>query len=167
MRITLRSSLDSQASFLKFIEAANNFIKLEVRKNFAKFVGLADNFYEVHGSCKQLCKVSRSEKKFTKFIKFVNNFTKFANSFWKVRKICKNLLKCLDWKVGFKSFLCFSFTRSNIFCAKLKCFVNTFHVLWILFTNKLNRCYTRVDKIFGTVKRWSLVALDRWSFYVV
>ena len=138
MRITLRSSLDSQASFLKFIEAANNFTKLEVRKNFAKFVkfsnnfakfvGLADNFYEVHGSCKQFCKVSRSEKKFTKFIKFVNNFTKFANSFWKVCKTCKNLLKCLDWKVGFKSFLCFSFTRSNIFRGKLKCFVNTFHV---------------------------------------
>ena len=27
--------------------------------------------------------------------------------------------------------------------------------------------YTQVDKISGTVKKWLLVALDRWSFYAV
>ena len=27
--------------------------------------------------------------------------------------------------------------------------------------------YERVDKIFGTVKKWSLVALDRWLFYAM
>ena len=65
-------------------------------------------------------------------------------------------------------FLYFSFTRSNIFLGKHKCFMNTFHVSWILVTSKLS-CghYIRVDKIFGTVKKWSLVTLDRWSFYAV
>ena len=40
---------------MKFVEAANNFKKLaEVRKT--KFVALANNFYEVRGSCEQLYK---------------------------------------------------------------------------------------------------------------
>ena len=91
---------------MKFVDAANNFIKLaEVRKNFAnfvkfwstftKFVGLANNFYEVRTSWEQLCKVSRSEKNFTKFVKF---------------------------------------TRSNIFLGKHKCFVNTFHKYIVVVT---------------------------------
>ena len=67
MPTTSRSLWDSQTTFIKFVEAANNFKKLGVRKNFAKFlkfaknlkkfVGLANNFYEGRRSCEQLCKV--------------------------------------------------------------------------------------------------------------
>ena len=38
----------------------------------------------------------------------------------------------------------------------------------ILFTKKLNSGhYRRMDKIFGTVKKWSLVILDRLLLYAV
>ena len=88
-----------------------------------------------------------------------------------VRKTPKNFIKFVDWKVGFKSlkvFIYLSFTRLDILISKHKCFVNTFHVSRILFTNKLNSGrYIQVGKIFGTVKKWSLVALDRWLFYAV
>ena len=138
MLTTLWSSWDSQTTFMKFVEAVNN---------FAKFV---------------------------KFVKSANNFTKFvglANNFWKVHKTHKNFMKFADQKVILKClkvFLYLSFTRSNILIGKHKCFVNTFHVLWILFTNKLNSDpYIRVGRIFGTVKKWLLVVLDRWSFYAV
>ena len=74
-----------------------------------------------------------------------------VNNFWKVCKSRKNFVKFVDWKVGFKClkvFLYSSFTRSNIVIGKHKCFVKTFHVSWILFTNKLN-CgrYIQVEKI--------------------
>ena len=88
-----------------------------------------------------------------------------------VLRTCKNFMEFADWKVGFKYlkvFLYLSFTCSNILNGKHKCFVNTFHVSWILFTSKLNNgCYIRVGKMFETVKKWSLVALDRWLFYAV
>ena len=78
-----------QVSFMKFVEAANNFTKLaEVRKIFAKF------------------------------IKLVNNFMKFvglANNFWKVHKTCKNFMKFLDWKVGFKCLKVFSLFKFHSF----------------------------------------------------
>ena len=68
MPTILRSLWDLQTTFIKFAEAGNNFKKLaEVRKNFAKFlkfvksltkfVELANNFYDGHRSCKQICKV--------------------------------------------------------------------------------------------------------------
>ena len=48
-----------------------------------------------------------------------------------------------------------------MFCEYFSCFMNTF-------TNKLNSDpYIRVGRIFGTVKKWLLVVLDRWSFYAV
>ena len=96
-----------------------------------------------------------------KFVEVANNFTKFVgltNNFWKVRKTRKNFVKFVDWKVGFKclkTFLDLSFTRSNILIGKHKCFVNTFQVSRIRFTNKLNRGrHIRMDKIFWTVKKW-------------
>ena len=164
---------------------------------FSKMVSLSNltwklpwekpTFYKVRRRCKQLNEVSRSgraihgvcrildsQTTFVKFAEAVNNFTKFvglANNLWKVCKTSKNFMKLVDWKVGFKClnvFLYLHFTCLNILIGKHKCFVNTFHVSWILFTNKLNggRC-VQVDKIFGTVKNWSLVALDRWSFYAM
>ena len=100
-----------------------------------------------------------------KFVEAANNFTKFvglANNLWKVRKTSKNFMKFVDWKVGFKClkvFLYLSFTRLNILIGKHKCFVNTFHVSWILFTNKLMviiyKC-TRWDcwkLVFGRIKQ--------------
>ena len=109
-----------------------------------------------------------------KFVEAANNFIKsvgLANNFSKVRKACKNFTKFVDWKVRLKClkvFLYLSFTCSNILIGKHKCFVNNFHVSWILFTNELNRGrYLRVDKIFRTVKKCSLVALDRWSLCAV
>ena len=74
-------------------------------------------------------------------------------------------VRLIPWRI-----LCFSlsFTCLNILIDKHNCFVNTFHVLWILFTNKFNSgCYIRVDKKFGTTKKWSLVMLYRCLFYVV
>ena len=60
-----------------------------------------------------------------------------------------------------------SFTHSSILIGKHKCFVNTFHVSCIFFKNELNcGCYIRVDKVFGTVKKWLLVLLDRWFCYL-
>ena len=40
---------------------------------------------------------------------------------------------------------------------------------FLLFNNLLLNSgrYIRVGKIIGTVKKWSLVALDRWLFYSV
>ena len=80
-------------------------------------------------------------------------------------------MKFVDWKVRVKCLkvlLYLSFTRSNILIGKHKCFMNTFHVSQILFMNKLNHGhYIRVDKIFGTVKKWLLIASERWSFYAV
>ena len=60
-----------------------------------------------------------------------------ANNFWKVCKARKNFMKFVDWKLG-KFFVYLSFTCLNILIGKHKCFVNTFHVSEILFTNKLN-----------------------------
>ena len=55
MPTSLRSSRESQTTFMKFLEAAKNFEKLaEVRKNFAKFLKFANNLNEVCGTCKQL-----------------------------------------------------------------------------------------------------------------
>ena len=150
---------------MKFVEAANNFKKLaEVRKNFAKFLRFANNF----------TKFVDTQTTFMKVVEAANNFAKFvglANNFWKVRKTGQKLMKFAGWKVGFKClkvFLYLSFTRSNILIGKHKCFVNTFHVSCILFTNKLNSGrYIRLCKIFWIAKKSSLVSLDRWSFYVV
>ena len=64
-----------------------------------------------------------------------------------------------------ESFFLLSLTRSNILIGRHKCFMNTFYVSWVLFTNKLNSShYVQISKIFGTVKKWLVVALDRWSF---
>ena len=91
-----------------------------------------------------------------KFVEAANNFTNFvvlANNFWKVHNTCKNFMKFVDWKVRSKC---------------LKVFLLNINVSQILFTDKLNKGrYKQVDKIFGTVKRCSLVALDRWSSYSV
>ena len=110
--------------FTKFIEFANNYTKFaEFANNFTKFMGLQTTSL--------------------KFLEAVNNFTKFVglvNNFWKVHKTCKNF-KFVDWKVGFKClevFLDLSFTCVNILIEEHKCFVNTFHVSWTFFTNKLN-----------------------------
>ena len=160
------------SNFLKLAEFVNNFRKFaEFANNFTKFVGLTNNFYKACRSCKQLCKVSRSEKNFTKFAKFRNNFTKFVglpNNLWTVCKTCKNFLDSEGFWIGrsdlsaWKFFLCLSFTSSNIFLSKHICSVNTFHVSWILFMKKINSSrYIQVDKIYGTVKKWLLVTLDR------
>ena len=102
-------------SNFKFIEFANKFTKfVEFVNNFTKFVGLAHKFY-------------------IKFVEAANNFTKFvgpANNFRKVCKTRKNLMKFVDWKVGFKClkvFLYLSFTGLSILIGKHKAFVNTFH----------------------------------------
>ena len=128
---------------------------------------------------KSACQIWREKylgrnQPFTKFVEAANNFTKLkglANNFWEVRKTRKNFMKFVDWKVGFicwKVFLYLSCALLNTLIGKHKCFVNTFHVSWILFINKLNRgCDIGVGKIFATVKKWSLVASDRWSFYAV
>ena len=163
------------SNFPKFVEFVNNFRKLaEFASNFTKFVGLTNNFYKVRRSCKQLCKVSfcKVRKNCTKFVKFGNNFTKFGglpNNLWTVCKTCKNFLDSEGFWIGrsdlsaWKFFLCLSFTSSNIFLSKHICSVNTFHVSWILFMKKLNSShYIHVDKIYGTVKKWLLVTLDRW-----
>ena len=80
-------------------------------------------------------------------------------------------MKFVDWKVRFKCqkvFLYLCFTCLNTLIGKHRCFINTFHVSLILCTNKLyGSCYIQVYKIFGTAKKWSLVALDRWSFCAV
>ena len=150
----------------KFVEAANNLTKLvEVDKHFIKLVKFVNNF-------RNFVELAHN---FMKLVELANNFRKFvglANNFCKVRKTFKNFVKFVDWKGRFKCrlkfFLYLSLTRSNVLIGKHKCFLNTFHVSWILFTNKLNRGrYIRADKIFGTVKKWSLVALERWSFYTV
>ena len=139
-------------NFMQFVEFANN---------FTKFLELASKFYEVCRSCKQLCKVRRSEKKLYKVHKICKQLYKVC---WTLRSFWIGRLDLSAWKF----FLYLSFTHSNIFLGKNKCFVNTFHVSWILFTKKLNRGhYVRVDKIFGTVKKWSLVTLDRWLFCAV
>ena len=152
-------------NLMKFPEAANRYKKLpEVRKNFGKFQKFPSN----------LTNLWDLQKTYMKFIKAANNFTKFirlANSFWEGFKTRKNSIKFADWKAGFKClkvFLYLCFTCSNILFGKHKCFVNIFHVSGILFTNKLNSgCYIQKGKIFGTVKKWWLVVLDRWSFYAV
>ena len=96
---------------------------------------------------------------FMKDVEAANSFAKFVglvNNFWKVCKTRQKLyVKFADWKVRFKClkvFLYLSFTCSNILIGKHKCFVNTFQVSWIFFTNKLN-CghFIQVGKIFGTV----------------
>ena len=129
----------------KFVKFANNFRKfIEFANKFTKFVDFADNFTKFEGL---------ANNNFTKFTKFVG----LANNFWKVRKTSKNFLKFVDWKVRFKClkvFLYLSFIPLNISIGKHKCFMNTFHVSWILFTDKLNSGrYIQVDKIFGTVKK--------------
>ena len=139
--------------FTKFVEAANNLKKLEVGKPFAKFVKFENNFTKFIEFANNYTKFAEFANNFTKFmglqttsLKFleaVNNFTKFVglvNNFWKVHKTCKNF-KFVDWKVGFKClevFLDLSFTCVNILIEEHKCFVNTFHVSWTFFTNKLN-----------------------------
>ena len=109
---------------------------------------------------------------FVKFVEAAKNLIKFvglANNFWKVCKTRKNFMKFADWRSDLSAWkFFFKFHSWNISVGKHKCFVNPFHISWILFTNKLNSgCYIRVGKIFGTVKKWLLVALDRWSFYAV
>ena len=109
-----------------------------------------------------------------KFVEVANNFTTFVglnNNFCKVLKTRKNFMKFVDWTVGFKClefFLYQSFTCLSILIGEHKLLVNTVHDSWILYSNKLNSgCYIQVDKRFSIVKRWPLVALDRWSFYTV
>ena len=147
--------MEVEKNFTKFVKFANNFMNIvEFANNFTKFVEFANNFTKFVG--------------LTTFKKFVEaaNFTKFVgltSNFWKVRKTCKNIMRFVDWKVRFKClkvFLYLSFTHSNVLIGKHKCFMNTFHVSWILFTNKSNSgCYMQVNIIFGTVKKWWLVAL--------
>ena len=136
-----------------------------------KLTCVKPTFYKVRKSLTKLVEVG---KHFMKFVEAANNFAKFtglAKNFWKVRKNRKNFVKFVYWKVWFKClkvFLYLSANPLNILIGKHKCFVNTFHISWILFTNKLiSGHYMRVGKIFETVKKWSLVALDRCSFYTV
>ena len=158
----------AKTTFTKFVEATNNLTKLvEKEKHFTKF---SNNF----------AKFVEFENNYTKFIEYANNFKKFkgltnnfveaainfkklvrlAINFWRVRKTRKNLMKFVDWKVGFKClkvFLYLRFTRLNILIGKHKFFVNTFHVSQVLSTNKLNSGrYIRVDKILAAFKKRSL-----------
>ena len=66
-----------------------------------------------------------------------------------------------------ESFLYLSFTLLSISIGKhVSCIPVMFHEYFS--QNKLNSGrYIRVDKIFGTVKKWLLVVLDRWLFYEV
>ena len=126
---------------MKFVELASHFMK---------FVGLAENFYEVHRSCEQLYKVHGTCLTFCKA-------TRPSKTLWSLYFGRSDLS---TWAFSL------SFACSNILIGKHKCFGNTFHLSWILFTNKFNcGCYIWVDNIFGTVKKWSLVTLDRWSIY--
>ena len=165
----------AKPTFYKARRTCNNFTKLvEVGKHFTKFIKFANNF----------TKFAEFANNFTKLAEVRKNFAKFANSqttlqsswdspttFGKSIRPPKTLWSFWIGRSdlsAWKFFHYLSFTRSTILLGKHKCFVNTFHVSWILFTNKLNRGrYIRVGKIFGTVKKWSLVALDRWSFYAV
>ena len=128
---TSRSLWDSQTTFIKFVEAANNFAKL-----------------------------AEVRKNFTIFAKFGNNFTKFVglpNNLWTVCKTCKNFLDSEGFWIGRSDLSVW-----NVFLSKHICSVNTFHLSWILFMKKINSSrYIQVDKIYGTVKKWLLVTLDR------
>ena len=154
----------------------NNFTKfVEFTNNFTEFLELTSKFYEVHRSCEQLYKVSRSEKKFCKVHKILKQLWEVHGdlqiTFGKSVKPTKTLWSVWIGRLdlsAWKFFLYFFFTGSKIFLGKHKCFVNTFHVSWILFRNKLNHGHCiQVDKIFGTVKKWLLVTIDRWPFYAV
>ena len=76
-QIWRENHLGRNQPFTKFVEAANNSMKLvEVGKHFMKFVKFSNNF--------------------TKFIEFANNFKKFVgltNNFYEVRRSCEKLCK--------------------------------------------------------------------------
>ena len=75
-QIWRENHLGRNQPFTKFVEAANNLMKIEVGKHFMKFVKFSNNF--------------------SKFIEFANNFKKFvglANNFYEVRRSCEKLYK--------------------------------------------------------------------------
>ena len=125
-QIWCENYLGQNQPFTKFVEAANKLMKLvEVGKYFMKLVKFANNLTEF----------VEFANNFMKFIEFTNNFMKFVRltkkllwslqklrttlqSSWdlpiKVRKTCKNFMKLVNWKVGFKylkAFLYLGFTH--------------------------------------------------------
>ena len=84
-QIWCENYLGRNQPFTKFVEAANNFMRLvEVGKHLTKFVKFANNFTKF----KEFANI------FRKFVEFANNFTKFmglVNSFYEVRRSCEQL----------------------------------------------------------------------------
>ena len=140
---TFKSNVKSTLGETNLLQSSQKYKQLLVRK-------ICQQLYKARGTRKKL--LQSSQKLRTTLQSLWDSpitFGKFVKNAKKLCEVCRRSdFKCL------KVFLYSSFTRLNIIIGKHECFVSTFHVSRMLFTNKLNNgYYIRVEKIPGTVKK--------------